>query len=543
MGMGNMARQQQLHLKSNPQATAGGLSALPFRAEMEQAFGEDFSDIRVYLGRKRAMQQIQAGAATQDKTIVFDSASPDREQVAHELTHIVQRRNGSTAGSAKGLSNPNQSAENEAARIGSAVARGEKANVQGSAGPEIHRDFLGIGDAIGDALDMRDDEDRLDAEEELAEFRERSFDPLIDWVPPSHLGMFDASYSVQTGLQITLKIGYNFINGDASQVSPGFRPEEFQWTQAEQDTWKARYQRDVSTQWSQQYQFTCTKPYWDSLQVPVTVSVVEDSADPHFVLTVSKYPDDAGMIQSSICRSGRHHGAGDSCDPNTPDSSGHTPNNGTGEMDSNDLRPEQKLDWDNPSVAIPFRRGRSTMSTQGTAALQPVIQQLQGDPNSRVELTGHSSSSHAVGQDAAQGAIENMDLARARSATVKAAVEGAGIANTRIQVRNAGEEGADASDEWCKVDAQVGNHQTQNPGLHETGHMFGLGDEYPVDGHDAGTPVAPAYDAMVQSTTGQVLTRGRDEGAMSVGSTVRPWHYSSFMVALRTITGIQEWRV
>jgi hypothetical protein len=105
-----------------------------------------------------------------------------------------------------------------------------------------------------------------------------------------------------------------------------------------------------------------------------------------------------------------------------------------------------------------------------------------------------------------------------------------------------GEEGAGAGDEWCRVDAQVGNHEMQNPGLHETGHMFGLGDEYPQDGAPAGTAVDAGYDAMVRSTTGQVLTRARNESAMSVGSTVQPWHYSSFMAALRTITGIQEWR-
>jgi hypothetical protein len=541
--MGNMARQEQLGLKQNPAATGGGLSALPFKAEMEAAFGEDFSDLKVYLGRKGAMRGMDAGAAAQGNVLVFDSPSPSKEQVAHELTHVVQQKNGSMGGSNKGVSNPQSSAEGEASSVASAVARGEKANVQGSAGPEIHRDFLGIGNALGDAFDMREDEERLDAEEELAEFRERSFSPLTDWIPPSGYGMFDASYSVQTGLQITLKVGYNFVNGDAAAVSPGFRPEEFQWTQAEQDEWKARYQRDVSAQWSARYSFTCTRPYWSSLVVPVNVSVVEDSADPHYVLTVSKYPADAGMAQSSICDPGTHHAGGGMCDPNVADASGNTPNNGTGALDNNDLRPEQKLDWGNASVAIPFRRGRSTMTAQGTAALQPVIDQLNTDNTARVELTGHSSNTHASGSDATQGAVENMDLARARCSTVKTAVEGAGISNSRVQVRNVGEEGAGAGDEWCRVDAQVGNHEMQNPGLHETGHMFGLGDEYPQDGAPAGTAVDAGYDAMVRSTTGQVLTRARNESAMSVGSTVQPWHYSSFMAALRTITGIQEWRV
>ena len=70
-------------------------------------------------------------------------------------------------------------------------------------------------------------------------------------------------------------------------------------------------------------------------------------------------------------------------------------------------------------------------------------------------------------------------------------------------MRNQGEQNAGAGDEWNRVDAQVGTHETQNPALHETGHMLGSGDEYPQTGSPAGSKVDPKYDAMIKSQTGQ----------------------------------------
>jgi len=105
-----------------------------------------------------------------------------------------------------------------------AVAR---ALVAGSspARPILARDVLGdIGNAIGDALDMRTDEDRLDAEEDLADFRKQTFAPLLSHHPPSGLGQFDVAADMAAGtLTITLKVAYEFANGNPAQVAPGYR--------------------------------------------------------------------------------------------------------------------------------------------------------------------------------------------------------------------------------------------------------------------------------------------------------------------------------
>lgn len=124
----------------DPAVVNGGQSPLPFRPQMERSFGEDFSNVRSYVGREAALRPLGAAAAAQDDTVVFGSAAPSPRQVAHELTHVVQRRNGAAPGTGTGVSDPAGGAEREAATVAAAVVRGEPARVEGRAGPEIHRD-------------------------------------------------------------------------------------------------------------------------------------------------------------------------------------------------------------------------------------------------------------------------------------------------------------------------------------------------------------------------------------------------------------------
>jgi hypothetical protein len=269
--------------------------------------------------------------------------------------------------------------------------------------------------------------------------------------------------------------------------------------------------------------------------VDTTVSVVESNSKPHFIATIAKYPPDAAMVQSSVCPPGTHHD-GNLCRPNAG-GKGH----GTAELDSNDMRPEQKLDWGNAVAQIPFDLNKTSLSAAGTTALGPIVTSLKGDAAMRVELTGRASNTRQRGQSAAEGAIVNMDLARGRTAAVVAHLTGQGIGADRIQVRNEGENGAGPGVAWCRVDAQTGKKETQHPALHETGHMFGLDDEYTSTGNPAGSAMSASYDAMIKATTGDTVTHGDNEGAMSLGSTVQKWHYSSFLEALRTITGMPEW--
>lgn len=385
-----------------------------------------------------------------------------------------------------------------------------------------------VGGAIGGIADWW--------EETLEEFRTRTFPPLIDHQPSSGIGMFDVHFTPADGqLRIVLKVGFDFVNGTAANVAPGFRPEEFQWTDAQKLDWKTRYIQQVQAMWSGQHGMKSTKPGWEAMRVATALQVVEDAADPHFKFTVSKYPDDAGMDQSSICPPGTHHGGGNTCPANPADAAGNVPNNGTAKMDSNDMRPEQKLDWSNATTAVQFRSG-SELDATAKGILDGLVPQLQA-ANAHAELTGHASSDRTRGTSVADGQIANMDLARARSAAVAAYLQGKGISADKLLIRNEGQNNASPGLGDRRVDIQIGTNQTQNPALHETGHMLGLGDEYGTPGQ----PVDAKYAAMVQAQTGQVISQANDASAMSMGSTVRVAHYSSFLEALKKITGMAEW--
>ena len=339
-------------------------------------------------------------------------------------------------------------------------------------------------------------------------------------------------------LTITLKVAYNFTAGDPTKVSAGFRPGEFQWTPPEQAEWKARYMREVGAMWSAQFTISNTKPHWTAMTVATTVNVIEDAGDPHFTLTVAKYPPDAGMAQSSICPPGFHHNAATgNCLANTAADD----ESGTGELDSNDMRPEQKLDWGNASAAIPFTKGSGALGPAGTAALAPIITQVAGVAGAHVEITGHASNTHRAGRTAADGAIDNMDLARQRTAAVQTALIAGGCTADQVLVRNVGEEGAGAGDEWCRVDAQVGTHRCRTRACTRPATCSAPTTSTRRPARPRARRSPPKYDAMIQAQTGDVVTRARNSDAMSLGSTVRRWNYACFLEALEKMTGEKEW--
>lgn len=109
------------------EAAGGGGAKLPYQAEMEEAFGQDFSDVKVSTGKKDTLDGIGAKAATDGERVAFADANPDKETVAHELTHVVQKRGGGGEGVRGKMSSPSDSSEREANSVASTVAGGGKA--------------------------------------------------------------------------------------------------------------------------------------------------------------------------------------------------------------------------------------------------------------------------------------------------------------------------------------------------------------------------------------------------------------------------------
>lgn len=76
----------------------------PVREDMEARFGTDFSDVRLHTDAtaQRSAAEIGARAYTSGNHIVLGGATTDEHTLAHELTHVVQQRQGPVAGTDDG---------------------------------------------------------------------------------------------------------------------------------------------------------------------------------------------------------------------------------------------------------------------------------------------------------------------------------------------------------------------------------------------------------------------------------------------------------
>ncbi|WP_210585238.1 DUF4157 domain-containing protein [Streptomyces sp. GESEQ-35] len=101
-------------------SSGGKQFAGPIRQEMESRFGTDFSDVRLHTGgaAARSARAIGARAYTSGSHVVLGPGGGDKHTLAHELTHVVQQRQGPVAGTDSGaglrISDPSDRFEREA---------------------------------------------------------------------------------------------------------------------------------------------------------------------------------------------------------------------------------------------------------------------------------------------------------------------------------------------------------------------------------------------------------------------------------------------
>lgn len=74
------------------------------RADMEARLGADFSDVRLHTGpaAQHSAAEIGARAYTSGSHVVIGAGGADRHTLAHELTHVIQQRQGPVAGTDNG---------------------------------------------------------------------------------------------------------------------------------------------------------------------------------------------------------------------------------------------------------------------------------------------------------------------------------------------------------------------------------------------------------------------------------------------------------
>ena len=172
--IGNAAMLQHIRKQGRgPAAAEGEEVELPYRTEMEEAFGEDLSGVESFSGPKSTASNnaIGAEAFAQVDQIVFGKQTPSKDTVAHEVAHVLQHRRGDEDGvHAKGSSTPGDSAEQEAEQAASAVTSGESVRIAQAPTGEVQGSWLST---IGDTWD--------DSVEALGDMWDWGTDTATDW--------------------------------------------------------------------------------------------------------------------------------------------------------------------------------------------------------------------------------------------------------------------------------------------------------------------------------------------------------------------------
>jgi uncharacterized protein DUF4157 len=152
------------------------------RADMESRLGHDFSDVRMHTDSRahESAQAVNAHAYTVGSNVVFQrdkydtSSLEGRTTLAHELTHVVQQRNGPVDGTPAGggiqVSDPSDRFEREAAANAErAMAAPAAPAPVSSSGPALQRQEGGEEEAPEENAVEGSFVQRQDGEEEPAE--------------------------------------------------------------------------------------------------------------------------------------------------------------------------------------------------------------------------------------------------------------------------------------------------------------------------------------------------------------------------------------
>src|SRR5215470_4061361 len=105
-----------------------------------------FAGVRAYRGAhaRQACDMLGASAYAVGNRIAFSSPNPSKDEVAHELTHVVQHA-GPGAAKQTGVET---AGEDEAQRVGQAVSGGKPAHAAMAASSHAHRGAHGFGGPV-----------------------------------------------------------------------------------------------------------------------------------------------------------------------------------------------------------------------------------------------------------------------------------------------------------------------------------------------------------------------------------------------------------
>ncbi|MGP3948774.1 eCIS core domain-containing protein [Streptomyces sp. 7N604] len=146
--------------------SAGKPLAAPVRQDMESRFGTDFSGVRLHTGAAaaRSARAIGARAYTSGSHVVLGDGGGDKHTLAHELTHVVQQRQGPVSGTDHGnglkLSDPSdrfeRAAEENARRVMSGPRPADAGSAAADPGPVAEPEVPHVQRKVGFEFEVTD---------------------------------------------------------------------------------------------------------------------------------------------------------------------------------------------------------------------------------------------------------------------------------------------------------------------------------------------------------------------------------------------------
>lgn len=276
----------------------------------------------------------------------------------------------------------------------------------------------------------------------------------------------------------------------------------------DEGTFCSKFKSSVESAWRKKHPFHCTRQWWEDLgaETEFDVQVSEKAKGKTDHMTVAAYKIPVGFDAGAyVKREGTKNDAFSNLMVVT----------------SQDV--EQRTDG-LLEGQLEFDAGKTALPAKAKKVLQQLAKRM---PNAKPGAN--------VGVDdvrvTAFGADE--EQRKARFEAIKAVLTGAGMDESRILCVHAG-----AGDAALVT---IGDGVAQTVAAHESGHMFGLDDEYVGKG-DYAAGKKTEHTEFAQKEGGFTgIQHAASDAVMSGGAEVMPHHYITFLDALRQVTGMTDW--
>ena len=523
-------------------ATKGGGQPLSPEVShsMGTAIGADFSDVRVHKDSTAAnmSKSISAQAFTSGNDIYFNEGKYDpsskggRHLLAHELTHTVQQTGG---------------VQRQMLQRKPDISMMPAATIQRSVG-----DWGGWpwnwGSGGGEA-------DKKTAD-----------DKVLKKVKPSGSSIganFDSAVSVPTPLPaqgdmvVSMRININFQDTNLKFITDNILstdkanlkiwkkaiekvqktdPGKLKWSEPEKEKVRKDYSKNVNDVWpsdKSKLTFKLDNPDYEKYQVKNNFKLEFTDKNPHHGFSIVK------MIDGPTLRAYMGGGIGGFSDSRT---FGGTQYNGN----VHNMLSEQIGEFDNNNATV--TPGISGQITAMVANINKIKAEHKSDTPSPVWNISLIGRANATGDKA-----YNLRLSQQRASAVKAELSktiGKDVSITS-GIDAAGNAAADSSNKYRRVEAVFSNTNgtdlNQITMAHETGHLFGYGDEYgdvvtgggvlpKYNGDEADDTSKAIRDAgMGEDVVKQHRIENNSDSIMNRGNVLGVGHYSLFLIQLKNI--------